>query len=106
MNTWILPLSDLIRNAENVLNVLTIGVNMYSCQKSGVSLENEFLPGKVSDVVGLLNFVLRNVENNPVIGLVKEEDVYCILGTGFAYPQSHVGAFVSISISGSAFLNE
>lgn len=106
MKTWILPLSDLIRNVENFLNSPTIGVNMYSCQKSGVSLEKELLPGKVSDVAGRLNLVFRNVENSPVTGLVNEEDVYCILGTDFAYPQSHVGSFVSISMRGSAFLNE
>ena len=106
MKTWILTLSDLIRNMEIFLNSLTSGANMYSCQKSGVSLEKEFWPGKVPDVDGRLNFVLRNMENNPVIGLVKEEDVYWILGTGFAYPQPQVGAFVSISLRGSAFFNE
>lgn len=106
MKTWILPLSDLIKNMESFLNNLMIGVNMYSCQKSGVSLEKEFFPGKVSDVAGRLNFVLSRVVNNPVMGLVKEEEVYCILGTDFAYPQSHVGPFVSFSIRGRALLNE
>ena len=106
MKTWILTLSDLIRNEESFLKSLTIGANMYSCQTSGVSLEKESLPGKVSDVAGRLNFVLSSEVNNPVIGLEKEEDVYCILGTGFAYPQSQVGAFLSISLRGRAFLNE
>ena len=106
MKTWILTLSELIRNTESFLNDLTTGMNMYSCQKSGVSLEKELLTGKVSEVDGLTNFVFRNAENNPVIGLVKDEDVYCILGTGFAYPQSQVGAVVSISMRGSAFLSE
>lgn len=106
MKTWILPLSDLIRNAENIFSNLTNGANMYSCQRSGVSLEKEFLPGKVSDVEGRLNFVFRNAENNPVIGLAREDEVYCILGTYFAYPQSHVGAFVSISARGRALFRE
>ena len=106
MNTWILPLSDLIKIRESILNSLMIGVNMYSCHKSGVSVEKEFSPGKVSAVSGRLNFVLSNEPNNPVIGLVNEEAVYWILGTDFAYPQSHVGPFVSFSMRGRAFLNE
>ena len=91
---------------ENFLNVLTSGVNMYSCHMSGVSLEKEFLPGNVSDVSGRLNFVLSREENNPVIGLVNEEEVYWILGTLLAYPHPQVGSLVSFSMRGSAFLRE
>lgn len=106
MKTWILPLSERIKIRESIFKSLTTGVNIYSCQKSGVSLEKEFLPGNVSDVSGRLNFVLSTEVNNPVIGLVNEEEVYWILGTDFAYPQSHVGPFVSFSIRGNAFLKE